>query len=76
VAVACRVVICGAQGGTVYALDAATGQQIWSAATGSAVRSPPAVVPWLVRAGSYQHHVSWNPEERPAPSHRRLPALF
>ena len=51
-AVADGVVYVGSQDGNVYALDAATGTEAWSFATGGAVDSAPAVADGVVYVGS------------------------
>jgi eukaryotic-like serine/threonine-protein kinase len=55
--VANGVVYVGSEGGSVYALSAATGAQLWSFPTGSAVLSSPAVANGVVYAGSNDGNV-------------------
>ncbi len=51
------VVYVGSQDRTVYALDAATGNKIWSFAAGYSIKSTAAVVNDVVYVGSLDHNV-------------------
>ncbi len=47
----------GGNGGSVYALDAQTGEVVWSYATGGAVISSPAVANGVVYVGSFNDNI-------------------
>jgi outer membrane protein assembly factor BamB len=56
-AVAGGVVYAGSADGNLYALDAATGARLWSAATGGSVYASPAVTNGTVYVGSTDGNV-------------------
>jgi outer membrane protein assembly factor BamB len=71
-AVANGLLYIGSESSNLYALDAATGAQLWSAATGSGIGSSPAVVNGIVyiTSDNYLYAYSLPVEKMPRPPSR------